>query len=657
MLTAFPFCIVAQVEGPPSLLLGLTGLTGEKGTIDVALLGEIIVEKQSELKKEFIKREFYEKLQNRNYVVWEYAYNSLEILLTSKDKQAIEKELMEYAANMALVYAFTETYLQVSARLCNSELEPVIKAWEANNNVKYSDYFLCNPQKKVSDKGLWLTTLKSNTTSDLNSILVDLVFDVLRQNTTLKKLGFFQSQLPLGEDFYKTHSQYLLADVTLRPLLDKLHTRITKEVGILIDYYYVIKLAVEKNITLAKFSTSADSTNRATGVAKKDLKTISEDIGKISERINQSTQQKDVELSNDISNVLFAFIDFERRSSGGVYRVEDLYYLEEKTVPLVVKLVTEYGLDASYIMLVDKYRTDILTQLLRQIMSKLMTIYEDKSKVTDEKASIIKGLNAVDYQAFVEILTHIFELDRSTTYEEYLKTLRSVAGIFDDNNVSRLIFNLTDFLEKFTALDKEKNAISVNVEEIILQLYNKYEARVQNNRVNFYFSIGLNQTFGIDYDEGYELQSDSTTLKSLAFAAEKIGVKVKFRDWRRIRSYEYGESYGPLQTKIKRTNTRKPIVNDVYWLVYGSGILYNITNTTTGKDFTYPIIGTGLGVAFYNSLDLNLFVNFPLVSDESFGESLQRRQLYGFSFDIKIGEYITAARKKRAEKKANEQNP
>ena len=656
MLAIFPLCIMAQVEGPPSLLLGLTGLTGEKGTIDVALLGEIIVEKQSDLKKEFIKREFYDKLQNRNYVVWEYAYNSLEILLTSKDKQALEKELMEYAANLAFVYAFTETYLQVSAKLCNSKLEAVIRAWEKKNNVKYADFFTCPP--KPSDGRLWLTTLKSTATSDLNSILVDLVFDVLRQNTTLKKLGFFQSQLPLGEDFYKTHSQYLLADTTLRPLLDTLHTRITKEVGILIDYYYVIKLAIGKNITLEDFSISAekDSTDNVTAVKKKDLKTISEDIGKISEQINKSTQQKDLELSKNISDALFAFMDFEKRSSKNIYRVEDLYYLEEKTGPLVVKLVTEYGLDASYIMLIDKYRADILTQLLRQIKSKLASTY-DTAKVNNKKPSVIKELNAVDYQAFVEILTHIFELDKATTYEEYLKTLRSVAEIFDDNNVSRLIFNLTDFLEKFTTLDKEKNAISVNVEEIILQLYNKYEARVQNNRVNFYFSIGLNQTFGIDYDEGYELQSDSATLKSLAFAAEKIGVKIKFRDWRKIRSYEYGEYYDPLQKKIKQTNTRKPIVNDVYWLVYGSGILYNITNTTTGKDFTYPIIGTGLGVAFYNSLDLNLFVNFPLVSDESFGESLERRQLYGFSFDIKIGEYITAARKKRAEKKANEQNP
>lgn len=657
-MLAVPFCIMAQVEGPPSLLLGLTGLTGEKGTIDVALLGEIIVEKQSELKKEFIKREFYDKLQNRNYVVWEYAYNSLEILFTSKDKQATEKELMEYAANLALVYAFTETYLQVSAKLCNSKLEPVILAWEKKNSVTYAEYFSCT-SKKPSDARLWLTTLKSTTTSDLNSILVDLVFDVLRQNTTLKKLGFFQSQLPLGEDFYKTHSQYLLADPTLRPLLDALHTRITKEVGVLIDYYYVIKLAIEKNIRLSAFAESTakiNATNKANAIAKKDLKTISEDIAKISERINKSTQPKDAELSKEISNVLFAFIDFEKRSAGGIYRVEDLYYLEEKTGPLVVKLVTEYGLDASYIMLVDEYRTDILTQLLEEIVEKLKSIY-GATKMNDEEASIIKGLNAVDYQAFVDILTHIFELDRSTTYEEYLKTLRSVAEIFDDNNVSRLIFNLTDFLEKFTTLDKEKNAISVNVEEIILQLYNKYEARVQNNRVNFYFSIGLNQTFGIDYDKGHELQSDSATLKSLAFAAEKIGVKVKFRDWRKIRSYEYGEYYGPLQTKIKQTNTRKPIINDIYWLVYGSGILYNITNTTTGKDFTYPIIGTGLGVAFYNSLDLNLFVNFPLVSDESFGESLERRQLYGFSFDIKIGEYITAARKKRAEKKANEQKP
>lgn len=644
----------AQVEGPPSLLIGLAGLTGERGNIDVQLLSEIITEKQGELKKEFLKREVYSRLENRSYVVWEFAYNSLEMLLNSTDKKAMEKEVLEYAANLALVYSFTETYLQVSDKLCNSDLEAVVRAWNHPPASGALDpYFTC-PPTSLNLKKLWLPELKNTDGDNLSAVLIDLVFDILRQNKTLHDLGFFQSQLPLGEEYYNMHSRYKNAKPELKAPLEKLRTRIEGEVGVLIDYYYVIKVAINKNISLSGLSKTLKAPSPSFDEAQ-----LFTDLAKVSETINKSTQQKDAGLSDKISEALTAFLDFKKRTDDSVlvsradrFRTADLYYLEEVTGPLVIKLVTEYGLNPKYIAVVDGYRDIILRNLLQQIVAKLRLVYPDqKEKIESDQFSIVKGLKAVDYQAFVEILTHIYQLDKSSTYEEYLETLRSVGTIFDDTQTGRLIFNIADYLEKYTVLDKEKNAISVNVEEIILQLYNKYDARLQNNRVNFYFSIGLNQTLGINYKDGYELRDDSlNTLNSLSFAAEKIGFKVKLRDWRKLRSYEYGELKG--KSKTAAPQTRKPLVNDVYWLVYGSGILYNIVNTTTGKDFSSPILGTGFGVSFYNSLDLNLFLNVPLVSSESLGESISRRQLFGFSFDIKIGDYITAVRKKRAENKS-----
>ncbi|MEO5979257.1 MAG: hypothetical protein ABIS36_05390 [Chryseolinea sp.] len=648
----------AQVESPPSLLLGLSGLTGEKGNIDVALLAEIISEKQGELKKEFIKREFYDGLQAQNYVVWEYAYNSLEVLLNSKNRQAISKEMLEYAANLALVYSFTETYLQVSDKLCNSDLEAVIAAWDTSP-AKYKDYFQCGSGGPDIKSKLWLSTLKGSGTTNLSAILIDLVFDVMHTNKTLKDLGFFQSQMPLGQDFYNTHNQYLITTGPLRVALDKLRGRMETEAMVLINYYYVIKMAVNRDISISDFFKS----EKFEQVPKEELTTLFADLGKISETIAKSGKPTDTELSTKISKALGAFLDFSSRTEGntykagdvryGAYTVDDLYYLEEVIFPLIVKLVTEYGLDPRYLTLTQKYRSNILYKLLHDMDGLLSkTAERDPQGSGLAKSGLIKELSATDYSAFVDMLKQIFELDKAGTYEDYIKTLRNVGEIFEDNNVGRMIFNLTDFLEKYTILDREHNAISVDVEEIIVQLLNKYEARINRNCVNFYFSIGLSQTANIHYKKGFELQSDSAVnIRNIAFASEKIGVKVKLMDWRRQRSFDYGEKYNKMGSTIKKYNTRQPLVNDVYWLFYGSGILYNIANTTTGGNFHYPIIGTGIGIAFYNSLDFNIFFSSPLVSSETLGQSLARRQFLGFSFDIKVGEYITALKKKRAEKK------
>jgi hypothetical protein len=660
-----------QVEGPPSLLLGLTGLTGEKGTIDVALLSEIIAEKQSELKKEFIKRQFYDNLHQRNYVVWEFSYNSLDMLFNTSNTKIIEQKLLEYAANLALVYSFTETYLQVSDRLCNSDLEAVVRTWgrTGDEDTLASD-FHCPDS---TSKGVrWLSTLRRDDGSGLNVMLIDLVFDVLRENQTLNNLGFFQTQLPLGEEFYKSHSQYHLAKGDLRIMLDSLRSRMETEVSVLIDYYYVIKMAVEKDIDLRSFDKlinpgfkekdslkqmlQRDPSKRDSLVqdslrlekVKEDslakAKTILyDDLAKLSEVINASNQQKDSLLSVRITEALNAFLDFEKRAGDNKFRVEDLYFLEEKTYPLLVKLVTEYGFNSNYLNIAAQYRSLILSSLLRQIVVKLDKLPKNEG----ENRVVIPQFNAIDYKNFVDILTHIYQLDRADTYKAYLQTLSDISGLFADPNLSRLIFNITDLLQKYTTLDKEKNAIRVDVEEIILQLYRKYEAR-QNNRVNFYFSLGLNQVFNAHYDDGYEIVEDSARMNSIAFASEKIGVKVKLFDFRKRRAFDYGEVYN--NTRITDVKSKSPIVSDVYALLYGSGLLYNIVNTTTNENFDRPIIGLGVGSAFFNSLDFNVFVNFPLMAGESLRESLQRRQWFGFSFDIKIGDYITRVREKRIAK-------
>lgn len=670
------FCIctlqgMAQVEGPPSLLLGLAGVTGNRGNLDVELIAEMIAAKQSELKKEFIKRTFYDNLDNKNYVVWEYAYNSLEILLNSQSKQAMEKELMEYAANVALVYTFSETYVQVSEKMCNSDLQKVIFEWnkKISTNVEES-CFDCNAPSSCqhSLKGFFKLPALYNDSIPLNSILVDMVFEIMRKNKTLSDLGFFKSQLPLGEKFYRDHSLYLrfaehtVIDSTKRSDFSKsltaLYARMEVELGVLIDYYYVIKLAVDKDLSLKEFikAESLDSTKNKFPPSVDKLHMLTEDIAKISNLINTSTQEKDTGLSEKVAEALAAFRDFENRTT---YRIEDLYYLDQVTYPLVVKLTLEYGLKPIYLDVAQQYRTIILDQLLLQAKRKLDKVYKKDSTTRKQyyaaERSIVKELKVAEYHAFVDILSNIYKLDESKTYTYYLNNLKAISYLFNDPNDARLIFNLADFLEKYTIIDKEENSLSIDVEEIILQLYRKYEAR-QNNKFSFYFSVGLNQTFSHHYKKTYELTSEEgDTLNSLAFASEKIGVKFKLRDWQRIRAHDYGEYFKDKKSERTRVNsfkTHNPIVRDFYILLYGSGLLYNIVNTTTDTNFNSPIVGASLGLAFFNSLDFNLFVNFPVVSDGSLGDAISRRQFYGFSFDVKISDYLTGVRQKRMVRQA-----
>ena len=63
--------------------------------------------------------------------------------------------------------------------------------------------------------------------------------------------------------------------------------------------------------------------------------------------------------------------------------------------------------------------------------------------------------------------------------------------------------------------------------------------------------------------------------------------------------------------------------------------------------------GLGLGIAFFNALDFSIWRTSPMSGGLSFGDSLKDRAFYGFSFDIKLTEYISAAQEKRRLRKVN----
>lgn len=147
-----------------------------------------------------------------------------------------------------------------------------------------------------------------------------------------------------------------------------------------------------------------------------------------------------------------------------------------------------------------------------------------------------------------------------------------------------------------------------------------------------------------------KLITGTDTLQSFAYIGEKIGLKFKLWDSQFSRSRSPGDTYKFLGFDwIKTSPPREPLISNVHFLFYGSGLLYSILNTTNFKNFNAPIIGSGVGITFSNALDLNFTASFPVLNDRAL-KSSYKNSLYSVGFDIQFSEYFKRLGEKRRSK-------
>lgn len=258
----------------------------------------------------------------------------------------------------------------------------------------------------------------------------------------------------------------------------------------------------------------------------------------------------------------------------------------------------------------------------------------------------IKDIAYVNPKQFIEFITKLNELDKSETYDYLFKILIDAGNVLAEEGNSQIFNSIINNVKKYTSINADSNAIDVDIETISADLFNKYGDRGGN--INFYFSIGLNQGF---LPEGKTLTVGEEEISNIGFASEKIGVKWKYWNFEKKLAKRFDENYQYTRAKYR---PKQPIITDMYLLTYGSGILYNLTNTTTaGEDFNFPLWGIGSGISFFNALDFNVSYTVPFLPNERFAKNFD----YGFvnvGFDIKITEYLEALGKKRRERKATE---
>ncbi len=201
---------------------------------------------------------------------------------------------------------------------------------------------------------------------------------------------------------------------------------------------------------------------------------------------------------------------------------------------------------------------------------------------------------------------------------------------------------LISFVKDYTVTDFDNNGkevLSFNIESFVIKLQSLRPYKF--NPFEFHFTVGVNNAF---FNTPLSLE-DTPPIYNLSYVSEKIGLKYKIRDKAFWLNRNPGETYRIRNRNyIKSSAPKEPLVSNFHMLFYGSGLLYNLVNVKTSKEFNFPIVGLGLGLTFSNALDFNVTFGVPIVKTEEFS---LKNNLINAGFDIQFSEYYNRLTEKR----------
>lgn len=621
-----PTLLIAQHQ-TATLNAGLTSLTYDRGTLDIALLSEIISRKQDEVKNELIQRYVLDKMKGKSFAFTNFAYSSFHALLNLKDKHAIKKELLSQLTIFSLQVGFAETFTKISAEQPSEIFKTLLQRLDINISG-------------FDQAGLFLKLFANDLTTSVDSmplysqLVMDMTYEAIMNNDFLKEKGFIKIHPDLI-GFYNHYNLY--QKYKSNQTYENAYTLIAEALKVLVDYFPLFekfsndpRLTIESlmkrtptSLEQSKVLMEIDQAMNLLDVYDANLKSTDQDIPK--------------SFTDEMTQVLSGMWDFNSRNQTDSLNINinDYIFLDQKVSSVVDEAVALGLLGAEQKKQVDEVKLTVFNFLLNQL-----------NVVLEKSGDNLSGLKNTDisrYANLIKIITSLGKLDQVNSYEYIFNTLGQL-GINQINRSDlRIIKDLIYFLEAHTLFDNKSNTISVEVESLVLTLLGRYENRVDKN-VNLFLGTGLGQTLNINQNtEDPILDQEGNELQNLGFASEKIGVKFKL-----INNKKRKAQLDKLTTNPLEKYSLQPIISDFYLLTYGSGFLYNIANLTTAGDaFNYSMVGFGAGLAFFNSLDVNLWISFPIVNSANPDNSWFDRQFIGFSFDIKLTEYLTEVAKKR----------
>jgi hypothetical protein len=670
----------------PSLQIGLNGLSFSRGELDARLIMEIIAEKQEEVKLKLVQNMLLGRLEEAGGSVYAFADDIVKNILTENDTELRTRKIIESSVNLSFSVALTKYFLEIANSNDQSYIVLLaetfgISSITASTVSQITSYVRTNT-----------TTSTGRSTSaffqDENSLpflvlMLDMSSEVVRSNTKLKELGMsgfsygssyfnlneylalspFNSTITLASINSKNITAARVASdagnpedlITIRyRLAQALHTSLSNKLNELVDYIGLIHYLIsQRESVLDKKNISSFSYNAFLGLLQPVFGSNTADykIGAIPTDFKQHYKETiewlkilnlnalitaNPTLKNELAKVSRYILYLERIVSLQSVTTtvpreysDVLYHISTSIVPALTELS---HLDAGLVKAtITLERANILLQ------AALLERYSNKSFLTD-----------TNNKMFLKLLSVMYEFDKLKTYSDYVNFLGDVADLMPDDRLRATITSIVSFVNEFALIkqnDEGQDYIDFKVESFLLKLqqikYDKWSPfefllTVGTNSANFYKNPVL---------------VDSENIYNYSFVSEKIGVKCKILDFKYVNSHGKGDTYTYLFKTYKRlVPPKEPAISNVHLLAYGSGILYNLANVGTTKDFNSPMLGAGAGITFFNNLDFNLSIGLPIIKGQHFKENYSQ-PFWNMGFDIQFTEYITKLKERNKQKK------
>ncbi len=289
-------------------------------------------------------------------------------------------------------------------------------------------------------------------------------------------------------------------------------------------------------------------------------------------------------------------------------------------------------------------------------------------------------INLKKVYPFINLAGKLYEFKDAKTFSDYLAFITMLEDVFPGGHIKDAVATLVSFVKDYTVIETDGNNneyVSFNVESFLVKLQSIKPNKLR--RLGFQFTVGVNHTFFGKNVTITTSDNSLTNVRNFSYVGEKIGVKIKILDrefWMTRNPGEVYKRYKCGNWLIKNTPPKEPVLSNIFLNIYGSGILYNLVNTSTNEEFKLPLVGTGLGFTFFNGLDITFSMGVPIFDNKPFiskldsytvnynnGESMTyRKQLNSFDyaffnvgFDIQFTEYLDRLNKRRKANKTQKQ--
>jgi hypothetical protein len=637
----------------PTLQAGLSGFSFSKGSLDAALIMEIIAEKQQELKLKTIQNVFLSRVEGSGATVYTFVDNVVRELVFESDQNLRTKGILENVVNMAFVGAFLNYYLETASgdaarstllkTLADSAEVPSVKTALANLTTIPKDKIISNAT--FNNSWIWESSkpVKNPDRTKFAAILLDMCSFAVREDVTLKRLGLLQTGY---SETYEYLNLYLREKS--KPAYDAVYkdikqllTKCTDAIG---GLHYAASQSQFKfsdhNTLKAAAGTFNSQLNSEIDICKKSIAKLITELDAI---VELSTKSKD---KANFEDALFNEEQIRRESE--VLSNLHLYLSRAKSALSVSK---------------DGHTTqDILYTLHHDYIPLLQQqplLRSDVLKVIEE----INGINAMLFESstmptlletgkqipqFLALVAKLYELDQATTITEYLRILPEVSELFPDSKVKSALSLVFRFVKDYTVVEtngNNKEVLTFNAESFIYKLQSLKPDKVI--RIGFHFTVGLNTaTFARP-----QSIAEAAPTRNFSFVGEKVGLKWKLYDWSFTRGRNPGETFktswfpGVNTTYyVRKAPPKEPLISNWHVLAYGSGLLYNLVDAKTEQEFNMPLLGVGTGLTFFNGLDVNISCGVPIYNDRPITTA---DRFYSLGFDIQFIEYYERLAQKR----------